>query len=168
MKNEHRDNNAVFDLSFQLILHRSNNPVKMASPPKCVTNTFDSKSGVKSTRKAILRLVDRFNRKYTKWNDYNAGRRCYQSRQGWECDLLASCNSRFIWSRLLLMIRLDVMYLDTKYTGESSTQVYFITRFYRKIVWVQSQGVEWRKIFVVILHQKQLLAMIFFFLSKIK
>lgn len=51
-----------------------------------------------------------------------------------------------------LMIRLDVMYLDTKYTGKSSTQVYFITSFYRKIVRVQSQGVERRKIFVVILH----------------
>lgn len=56
----------------------------MASPPKCVTNTFDSKGGVQPTCKEILRLVDRFNRKYSKWNDYNAGRRCYQSRQGWD------------------------------------------------------------------------------------
>lgn len=32
MKNEHRDNNAVFDLSFQLILHRSNNRVKYGIP----------------------------------------------------------------------------------------------------------------------------------------
>lgn len=131
--------NSFFTVKIVVITQQS-----MAFPPKCVRNTFGSKSSVKCTRKAILRLVDRFNRKYSKWNDYNAGRRCYQSKQGWEWDSLASCNSRFIWSQLHLMIRLDVMYLDTKYTGKSSTQVCFITWFYRKIVRVQSQGVERR------------------------
>lgn len=68
--------NSFFTVKIVVITQQS-----MEFPPKCVTNTFGSKSS-SIARKAILRLVDRFNRKYSKWNDYNAGRRCYQSKQG--------------------------------------------------------------------------------------